>query len=74
LKTGTAINYKLQSTVGRYLRDCGIFNEHLLQIHCWVCLWKNFYSAPHYTYGNVRQFRPSVRPSHAGILCQNDGT
>jgi len=33
----TVINYKSQDTAARYLRYCGIFNEHLLQIHCWVC-------------------------------------
>jgi len=35
-ETGTVINYKSQGTAARYLRYCGIFNDNLLQIHCWV--------------------------------------
>jgi len=27
---------------------CGIFNENLLQIYCWVCLWKNFKISQHW--------------------------
>jgi len=46
-KTGTVINYKSQCTAARYLRYYGIFNEKLLQISCWVSLWKNFKISQH---------------------------
>jgi len=35
-ETGIVINDKLQCTVARHLRYCGISKEHLLLIHCWV--------------------------------------
>jgi len=46
-QTGVAINDKSQGTVARHLRYCGIFNDCLLQIHCWVCLWKSFKISQH---------------------------
>jgi len=45
--TDIVINNKSQGTVARHLRYCGIFNENLLQIHCWVCVLKNFKISQH---------------------------
>jgi len=42
-ETGIVINDKSQGAVARHLRYCGIVNENLVQIHCRVCLWKNYF-------------------------------
>jgi len=46
-ETDIVINEKPQGTVARHLRFCGIFNDNLLQIHCWAWLWKNFKISQH---------------------------
>jgi len=46
-ETDIVINDKSQGTVARHLRYC----DNLLQIHCWVCLWKNFKNQS--TFGKV---------------------
>ena len=38
---------KSQGTVDMHLRYCGIFEENLLKIHYWVCLWKNVKISQH---------------------------
>jgi len=42
-ETGIVINDKSQCAVARHLRYCGIVSENLVQIHCRVCLWKNYF-------------------------------
>jgi len=46
-ETAVGINDKSQGTAVKHLRYCGIFNDNLLQIHCWVCSWQNFKTSRH---------------------------
>jgi len=59
-ETVTAINYKSKGTAATYLRYCDIFNENLLQIHCRVCLWKNFKISQHLAELQARSWLPHV--------------
>jgi len=61
-ETDIAINDKSRGTVAKQLRYCGIFKDSLLQIHCWVCLWKNFKNSQHLAKLQARKLVVSRAP------------